>query len=186
MIELPKDTLGKSPYKRGADDGLFFGILLCAMFFAGVFSFEVPLLGLFSFLLMLSVPFMIYRFLRRSYVTDRGATPLSSLWMQGIMTFACGCLIAGLVATIYLKWINPEFIITRLREVIEFYRDSPWDKGAETAVVLQRMIDNHLVPGPVSMVVEMIWLGIFSGSLLSVLMALLARARGIDKSLKKF
>lgn len=178
---LPSDTPGKSPYKRGADDGLLFGGLLCAMFFAGVFSFKVPLLGLVSFVLMVSVPLVIYRFLRKSYVTDGYNTQLSSLWMQGIMTFACGCVLAGLVATVYLKWINPGFIIERVRETIDFYRSSGWERGEEMATVLQRMIDNRLLPGPVSMVVEMIWLGIFSGSLLSLLMALLARARGVKK-----
>lgn len=99
---LLTDTPGKSPYRRGADDGILFGLLLCAAFFCGVYSFRLPLLGFACLVIALSVPFVIYRFLRRSYVTDRYTTQLSSLWMQGIMTFACGCVIAGLVATVYL------------------------------------------------------------------------------------
>ncbi len=30
----------RSPYKRGADDGLLFGLLLTAIFFAGIFSVD--------------------------------------------------------------------------------------------------------------------------------------------------
>lgn len=175
---------GASPYRRGADDGFIFGAMLCAMFFAGVYSFTVPLLGLVSFAIMLAVPFVIYRFLRRSYLADYGTTLLSSLWMQGIVTFACGCLISGLVAAVYLKWIDPDFMTERIREAIDFYRSSSWQSGEEMADVMERMIDANVMPSAVAMVVEMIWLGIFSGSLLSLLMALLARARGDGSKIK--
>ncbi len=168
-----------SPYRRGADDGFLFGILLAAIFFAGDFSFTVPLLGLISMLLALSVPFVIYFFLRRAYVADYGTTQLSSLWMQGIMTFACGSAIAGLLAMVYLKWINPDFFSLRIAEAIEFYRSSGWESGERMADTLSAMVSAHVMPSAVQMVLEMIWLGIFSGSLLSLLMSLLARARAV-------
>ncbi|MDE6265675.1 MAG: DUF4199 domain-containing protein [Paramuribaculum sp.] len=175
---------GTSPYRRGADDGFIFGMVLCTMFFAGVFSTAVPLLSLVCMLLFVSVPFIIYYFLRRTYIADLYTTQLSSLWMQGIMTFLCGCLIAGLAATVYLKWINPSFIPERIQEAIAFYRDSDWKSGNEMAQMLQQMVNAHIVPTPVEIVIEMIWLGVFSGSLLSLLMAVLARARG-EKRTKK-
>ena len=175
---------GTSPYRRGADDGLPFGILLSAMFFAAVFSTAVPLLSVVSMILFLSVPFIIYTFLRRSYINDLYTTQLSSLWMQGIMTFLCGCLISGLAAVIYLKWINPDFIADRVQEAIDFYSESGWKQGEEMADMLRRMVSAHIIPTPIQIVIEMIWLGVFSGSLLSLLMAVLARARGEKKSKK--
>lgn len=45
------------------------------------------------------------------------------------------------------------------------------------------MIDMHLVPSAVAIVVELIWLAIFSGSLVSLLMALLARSRPVRTKL---
>lgn len=102
--------------------------------------------------------------------------------MQGIMTFICGSLIAGLVAVVYLKWINPDFIADRLQEAIDFYSGSGWQQGEEMADLLQNMVKAHVVPTPIQIVIEMIWLGVFSGSLLSLLMAVLVRARGEKKS----
>lgn len=169
-----------SPYRRGADDGFIFGAYLTATFLAIVWSSGVPLLGLVSMLLLAGVPVFVYLRLRRAYVADCGHTLLSSLWMQGIATFACGSLIAGAVATAYLKWIDPDFIIDRLHEAIAFYSGSGWERGQEVADTLQRMIDMHLVPSAAAIVVEVIWLAVFSGSLVSLLMALLARSRPVN------
>ena len=168
-----------NPYKRGADDGFVFGGLLCAIFFGWVFSVRVPLLGLVAFGLMASVPFLIYRWLRRSYVADGGLTLMSSLWVQGITTFTCGGMISGLVSAVYLRWIEPGFILERVNEAIGFYSD--FEGGEETARVLQQMLDAHLMPSTIAIVIEMIMLCICSGSLLSALMAVLVRARGITK-----
>lgn len=179
MSDNQSKTSFQSPYRRGADDGFYFGLYLIAMFFGMVFSVKSGLFGLITFALIIGVPFLIYRWLRKSYVEDNGKTPMSSLWMQGIMIFACGSVICGVVATIYLKWIEPDFIIKRLHETIALYNSTDWAKGKEMAEVLQRMIDYHLVPSAVAIVVEMIWLSIFSGSLLSLLMSLLARSRPV-------
>ena len=168
-----------SPYRRAADDGFVFGLYLSAMFLAMALAARMPLLGLVSFVMCFGVPVFIYLRLRRSFTADNGHTLLSSLWMQGIVTFACGSLLAGAVATAYLKWIEPDFIIDRLHEAIDFYSGSGWSRGEEAAATLQRMIDMHLVPSAVAIVVEFIWLSVFSGSLLSLLMALLARSRPV-------
>lgn len=168
-----------SPYKRGADAGFYFSGILCMLFFAGVYSVKVPVLSIVSAVIALAVPYIIYKSLRKSYVTDHGATTMSSLWMQGIVTFACGCAVSGLIAIIYLKWIDPDFLMQRIYEAIALYRDSHWDSAANTADVLEKMIESGIMPGTVEFVMEAIWLGIFSGSMLSLLMALLVRARGI-------
>ena len=85
---------------------------------------------------------------------------------------------------IYLKWINPDFIADRVQEAIDFYSESGWKQGEEMADMLRRMVSAHIIPTPIQIVIEMIWLGVFSGSLLSLLMAVLARARGEKKSKK--
>ena len=164
-----------SPYRRGAAQGLFFGIYLSILFLASVYSVSYPLMGLVGMLLVLGVPFYIYRCLRATFVADGGLTPFSSLWMQGIMVFLCGALIQGVVAVIYLKWVDPTFIITQLRTVISFYDGMPSPEAKEMAKVLSNMIEANLVPSAASMVVEMIFLSVFSGSLLSLLMSALAR-----------
>lgn len=166
-----------SPYRRGADKGLYLGIWLAAMFFAMVYSIDVPLLGLLSIGMFLGVPVIVYRWLRRTFVEEHGLTTLSSLWMQGIMIFACGSLINALVATVYLKWVRPDFITDRLKDAIEFYSGFNDPSAQQAAELMQRIIDSHMVPSAVSVAMETVWLAIFTGSLLSLILALIARAR---------
>lgn len=164
-----------SPYRRGATQGMLFGIYLSILFLASVYSVSYPLMGLIGMLLIVGVPFYIFRCLRATFVADGGLTPFSSLWMQGIMVFMCGSLIQGAVAVVYLKWIDPAFIITQLRSVISFYEGLPSPEAKEMAKVLSNMIETNLVPSAASMVMEIIFLSVFSGSLLSLVMSALAR-----------
>lgn len=167
----------QSPYRRGADKGLYLGIWLIAMFFAMVYSIDVPLFGLLSVAMFLGVPVLVYRWLRRTFVEERGLTTLSSLWMQGIVIFACGSLINALVATVYLKWVRPDFIVNRIKDAIEFYSAVDDPSAQQAADLMQRIIDSHMVPSAVSVALETVWIAIFTGSLLSLLLALIARAR---------
>lgn len=172
-------TEQKSVYRRGADDGLFFGIYLIIMFFASAFSMAIPFAGLLSIILVLGVPFIIYRFLRRSYVNDNGTTQFSALWVQGITTFFCGSLISGIVALIYMKWINPDFILTQIQTLIDVYMANDWKEGKEIAEVLTKMIENNMLPTPINIVIESIWLAVFTGSILSMIVSMIVQARKI-------
>ncbi len=174
-----------SPYRRGADQGFFFGLYLSAMFIISAVSVKVQFLGIIPLIMAISVPFIIYRLLRRTYVEEYGTSTLSALWMQGIMIFICGSLIHAIVAVVYLKWIEPDFIITQLRSAIQFYKDSGTETGIQISDMLARMIRAGAVPSTTSIVIETIWLAIFSGSMLSLLMSILARARGVPSSGKE-
>lgn len=168
-----------SPYRRGAEDGLTFAVYLTVMFFASIYTTRIAMLSLLAIAMMLGVPFVIYRYLRRAYVADRGTTIMSALWMHGIMIFLCGSMLAGAVEVVWLRWIDSSYIIEQLHAIVELYSDSGWERGEEMAEVIQRMIDNSLVPSAISIVMEMIWLSVFTGSLLSALIALLVRARPV-------
>lgn len=174
-------TEQKSVYRRGADDGLFFGIYLIIMFFASAFSMAVPFAGLLSIILLLGVPFLIYRFLRRSYVNDNGTTQFSALWVQGITTFFCGSLISGIVAFIYMRWINPDFILSQVQALIDVYMTTDWVEGKEIAEVLKKMIANNMLPTPINIVIESIWLAVFTGSILSMILSIVVQTRKIKK-----
>lgn len=179
MTLTPDSISSRSPYRRGAYDGLWLGLLLAAVFFCMVGSVKAGGLSLLAFAGCVAVPFVIYSRLRRSYVADIGTTLLSSLWMQGIMAFACGCTLAGLVATVYLKWLDPTFLPARIDEAIAFYRSAPWPSGRQVADTLELMKRSGAMPSAVQIVVQCIWLGVFTGSMLSLLMGLLVRARPV-------
>ena len=167
-----------SPYRRGAVYGVPFGLYLTALFFAISYTFDIPLLGPVSFLLMLGVPFMIYGFLHRSFVEDRGTTIYSSLWMEGIAIFFFGGMLATLVSVVYMRWIEPDFINSRIDAMIELYSQAEFSRSREAIDILTRARDQNLIPKPIDIAVDMLWFIVFTGSLLSMLMALLARARG--------
>lgn len=168
-----------SPYKIGANRGAVLGIIMSVMFLASVYAEKIPLLSFLSLILFFSVPFFVYRSLRKTFVTNSGLPTLSILWMQGIVTFACGSLILALVASIYMRYIEPDFIISMVHKAIDFYSALPDQQSQQVAKLLNQMINAHAVPSAVYLALEMVWLGIFSGSLLSLLLSLLVRARPV-------
>lgn len=167
----------KSPYRRGADDGLWFGLCLSLIFIGSVLSQSYDIFGPITLGLMISVPVLVYMALRRTFVAENGATGLSALWMQGIMMFLCGALLAGAVSVVYLKWINPHYISDLVTAAIEAYRsvgDESMDKLADG---LQMMVDAGAVPSAPSLVFATIWSTVLSGSILSLIIGLIVRAR---------
>jgi hypothetical protein len=59
---------------------------------------------------------------------------------------------------------------------IDFYNnDAMGEAGAEIADQLQMMVDLKLLPQPVTVSVMWLWLGLFSGSLLSLVLAMAVR-----------
>lgn len=173
------DLRQRSPYKRGADYGGVLGVYLSILFLVTAYSLKVPGFSLVAFIMMVLVPMLIYVMLRRSYVADMGKTIFSALWMEGIVAFVCGSLIAATVSMIFMRWIEPDYIERTLHSVIEMYNSGVLgERGREVAEVLQAAIDQHRLPKPIELVVDMVWLEVFTGSMLSMLMALLVQARG--------
>lgn len=177
--------LNSSPYRRGAIYGLSFGIYLTAIFFAVSYMFDYPMLALPGFLLMIGVPVLIYIYLRRSYIEDRGMTIYSSLWMEGIAIFFFGGLLASFVAVIYMRWIEPTFVDSRIDAMIELYSQNEVARGQDAVDILMRAREQNLIPKPIDIAVESLWAIVFTGSLLSMLMALLVRARGYKPKTNK-
>ncbi len=176
-----KLTVNKySPFRRGADNGFILGIYLSVMFIFSALNLSVPFAGLVSLVMALSVPAIIYIFLRRSFVKDYGLTIFSSLWMQGIVAFFCGTLIMALTAYIYMQWISPDFLIEQMTAAIDSYKSLDHEQSRKAAEILQKIIDNNLIPTPIQIAIQMIWLGVFTGSLLSIIVSLLVQARKVE------
>lgn len=179
--DITESIKAKSPFRRGADDGIIMGLLLVAVFFTGTLSFSYTLASDLTPILMLAgVPLLTYFLLRRSYVRDNGMTLFSSLWMQGIVTFFCGSLILAIVMYVYMRWGNPGFMREMVIRMSEFYDSMPeTPKSREVSQIFHTMLDENVFPSAINVAIESIWLGVFSGSLLSMLAALAARARRV-------
>jgi hypothetical protein len=167
----------KSIYTRGADDGFFFGIYLSIMFILSALSLYFPIVGYFGTLMAIGVPVIIYKRLKLTYINNNGHCLFSELWLQGIITFACASIILGLVMYIFLKWIQPEFIITEVKTAIAVYNSI--DGGQEIADQLQKIADNNLIPTAIQIVIETILLGTFTGSILSMILTWIIRLRPV-------
>lgn len=179
-MEQSKNTFSgelESPYRLGARRGVAFGFWLCAMMFAFLYSVQLPILSFVAILMFAAVPFIIYKLLRKTYLHENCMTTLSGLWMQGIVIFACGAAICASVSVVYMKWLNPQYIYTMMTRAIDFYGAMEEPRAREVADLLQKLIDMKAVPTAAAVAMEMLWLLIFSGSLLSLLMALLAKSK---------
>ncbi len=175
-------STGQSPYRRGADAGLILGVYLCVIFFATAYSMTYPILSPVSLVLIAGVP--VFMSLRRSYITDMGKTIFSSLWMEGIATFFFGGVISAFVSVIYMRYVNPGFIDAQIDAMISVYNQADWERGKELADVVSRAREARLIPRPIEFSINMLWLIVFSGSILSMLMSLLVQARGYNKKHK--
>lgn len=177
--ECPSGGSGKarprSIYERAGSDGAWMGLWFTAIFGLSVASMRMPLLNVVVLTMALLVPFVAYRFLRRTYVDSHGLATYSALWMQGILTFGAGSLILCASAFIFMRWIYPDFILDTLKMGVEFYRNEPMGAGSELAEEFQTIIDRRLAPSPFTIAMVWMWLGLFSGSVLSMFLAAVVR-----------
>lgn len=167
---------GKSIYRRGADDGFWFGIYLSLLFLAMVSSIYSALAGVATLAMVIAVPFIIFFFLRRSYRADNCTSPFSALWLHGICIFFFGSLLMALTAYVYLRFINPAYITNIVDMAIEVYGSVDSPDAHEMVSLLQKAKDSHILPTAGGTAVQVIWAGVFSGSLLSMILSAIVRA----------
>ena len=167
----------KNIYARGADDGALMGLYFVVLFAFMVLSTSVPFAGVAGMCMVMGVPLLSFYFLRRTHRSAHGMTVFSALWMQGITTFACGALIFGLASFVYLKWVDPGFVRSMLEMAAGYYADAG-DQYAMVAEELDMILRNNASPPAPAIVMAWMWLIVFSGSLLSMIVA------GVVKMLK--
>lgn len=161
----------KTIFQRAANDGIAVGILLTAFCVIPNLSvspgWSVLLLSgtLLSLVFLLSYP---YRALRRGYARDGFGSRFSDLWSQGIAAFALGGLIHALAIYIVLRFVAPDFIVSRLDMAIDIFNSSSDPVFEDWAGVLQKMKSSGMIPTAAEVSAEMITLDVFSGSCLSL------------------
>lgn len=158
-----------SPYRRGAARGPWMGLLLTGIFFSAAYTVDYPALSLVTLALMAAIPLALYFMLRSSFRADNRLTLFSALWMEGITVFICGGLIYSVITVIYMVVIQPGFIIDRVNAVIAFYQANPAGEQSQQMIdLLTAARDHHSFPRPVALAIDMLWLIVFCGSMLSL------------------
>lgn len=165
----------RSVYARGAEDGLVLGPLLSLVIvLAGVTMYSAwaffPTVAA-----MVAVPVVTYIRLRRGYAEDHGRSTLSALWLQGICGFFFGGLIMTLVAYAGMRWICPSFIADQFRTIIDTYSAIDTPEARQLTDTLRRAVEARALPSPIEVALEILYGVVFTGSILSVILATAVR-----------
>lgn len=166
----------KNIFQLAGEWGFPFGLYMGCAGTASIYSDLYPVLSLVFVAMLAGIPLVVYRLQRRKFIEDDGFTEYSGLWMLGIMLFICGTIVSSLVIALVLQYARPDFMYVQAGRTIEMMGGQA--QYAEVKQVLQRMIDEQLMPSGVDVVMSMFWFITFGGSVLSALTALIAR-RGI-------
>ena len=163
----------KSVYRRGADDGFIFGVYLSLMFILEAMAFVhgAPVLSLLALIMIFAVPVVIYFFLRRAYIAEGRLSRFSALWLQGICTFFFGSLLMALTSYIYMRLIHPGFIPEVFGTLREAYDMVDSEEARKMVRWIEYVQEHNLYPPAAELAVNFIWLAVFTGSLLSMILS---------------
>jgi hypothetical protein len=165
----------KSIYQRAGEWGIPFGLYLACTAVASIFAdWFAPLVTVFL-VLLLGTPLVVYYFQRRKFIEDDGFTEYAALWMLGILLFILGAVVAGLIIFLVLQYGRPDFMYEQAEAVIKTYSQIPEMKDSELLHVVQRMVDEKLMPTPIEAVFNSFWFISFGGSLVSAITAIIAQ-----------
>lgn len=174
MIETPR-----SVYARGADDGLYMGAYLSALMVIFGLATHYALASVAALVMMAAVPLIIFRFLKRSLAEDCGRSTFSALWLHGICIFFFGGLLMAVTIYVCLRFVQPGFLTEQMNNVIAFYLSMDDPQATEFAGTLSKMVKYGQLPSPLEIALEMVWLGVFTGSMLSMVIAYIVRRKGL-------
>ena len=166
----------KSVYRRGADDGFLMGLYLSVLFIASVSSIYSALAGIASIGMALAVPFLIFFFLRRGYRSDNCRPQFSALWLHGICIFFFGSLLMALTSYLYLRFANPTYITSAIDMAKDIYSSVNTEDARQMVAMMQKLQDSHMLPTAAQIAGEIIWTGVFTGSLLSMVVSAIVRS----------
>ena len=165
----------KSIFQCAGEWGFPFGLYLACAAVTYIFGDYFPPLSFLFLAMVLGTPFIVYYFQRRKFKEDDGFTEYAGLWMLGIMLYLLGTLVASLIVYLVLQYGRPTFMYDQAQIILDAYKDIPQMKDNEMLRIIERMVDNKLMPSPIEIVMDMYWLITFFGSVTSAVTALIAQ-----------
>lgn len=171
----------KSVYRQGAEDGLLLAPLLIAASLCMGASIYRPMFFLPTLIFMIAVPVVTYISQLKSYLRQPELSTLSALWLQGICMFFFASLIMGLAVYAAMRWIWPGFINDQVNAVIQLYSSSNDPDITNLVKGIERARDTHSLPSPIDITLELMYMVVFTGSLLSLVSSVIARAVGRNR-----
>jgi hypothetical protein len=173
----------KSIYKRSAEYGVPFGAYLSVLTISGIYSDKLSVLTILSLAMLIAIPFIVYRYQRRTFLQEGGTTEFAALWMMGILTFIYGSLLCCLVSYFVLQYLRPGYLYEQAQIAINTYKAIPGMQNSDIVRVLQQAIKNNMLPTAIQFLFNLFWVGTFCGSVLSALLAFIAEKIPLPKDL---
>lgn len=171
-------TPQKSILGHSASLGLWMGLYLFLMSAALIGSVRFQPIILLIFPLAAGTPVVLYFLLRKAWKQDPRLHSLSAVWLAGIWTFIFGSLICGILSAAWILLLEPDFVNTYITQSIQAIESTPM--ASQYTVEVQRLRslqEAGAIPSPMQFVFTMIWTTAFLGSVVSLLVALIFRAK---------
>lgn len=164
--------------ERAARDGVPMGLCLTVMALCIMNCDRWPWLGLAALLLMVAMVPLTGAFLRRTYEASGRTLTFSALWMQGIVMFLAAAIITTLTSYVFLRFARPDYFYAIAQQAADAAAASPYEQDRATAHLLQRMIDDDMLPTQLQMAFLGFWTAAFGGAVLSAIVAAVVRHTG--------
>lgn len=161
----------KTVYTRGADDGLVMGPLM---------ALTVVLLGASTYVAWLAVPALFCAIgvpVLAYFRLAKGFRVFSAIWLHGICMFFFGGLVMAVVAFVAMRWVVPGFIVHQVNMIIDIYGSIDDPQAKMMVDTFEKLKSTGTLPNALDMTLELLYAAVFSGSLLSMIYALIIRRR---------
>ena len=78
----------------------------------------------------------------------------------------------------WLHWFEPGLLRQTLMAAADVYASLPSPEAQQMAADVHKVLDSAAMPRPVDVALALLWAGVFSGSVLSMVLAFIIRAAG--------
>ena len=148
--------------------GLYLTVLLAGMLFGSGMAAS----GWLALVLLVATPVLLWWLMLRYHRSLGPETGFGMLWLDGTLTVMFGLLIAAAFLIVYMKWIEPDFVLRQLQAIIDANAEHPEMGLEQYATVASNLIANGEVPSPALMASTFIVLNMMVGVVASAVFAL--------------
>lgn len=150
------------------------GLYLTLMSACILLSIKIPALPMLLIPLALGFPVVLWSLMRKISKEEPSYNKFSSLWLGGIYTVIFGTLISTFLSGLYVTFFEPDFVNIYINNALEAIEATPMADQYEASIhLMHEAIDAHILPSGLEFLTSMAWFTCFTGSILSLVIALL-------------
>lgn len=169
----------KSIYKYASEAGLPAGLYLTIMSACILLSIKIQALPMLLLPLALGFPFLLWSLMKKIVKSEPAYNKFASIWLGGIYTVIFGTLICLFFSAVYVTFFEPNFVWLYVNNAITAVETSPMSADyAQTIALMREAMNARLLPSSYEFLTTMAWFTCFTGSIISLFLALLLTKSG--------